>query len=129
DALGMYSREGRKRVATQRTHLGRAAGGPPPAPKPAPPGEKIGLFRPAVYDGAALILYALRQEIGAEAFDRVERRWVGEHRDATAGTGDFVRLASQEAGRDLGPFLEPWLYGKTTPAMPGHPEWGGPKSV
>lgn len=81
-----------------------------------------------VYDGAALILYALRQEIGTQAFDRVERRWVAEHKDGVAGTEDFVRLASQEAGRDLTAFLEPWLYGKTTPAMPGHPEWSG-KSV
>lgn len=101
----------------------------PAAPKPPAAGEKVGLFRPAVYDGAALILYALRQEIGEKAFDRVERRWVAENKDATAGTEDFVRLASEVAGRDLTAFLKPWLYGKTTPAMPGHPEWGGPKSV
>lgn len=129
DGLGKYSLERRMREAYQRSDQWRADGGPPAAPKPAPPGQKIGLFRPAVYDGAALILYALRQEIGAEAFDRVERRWVADHRDSTAGTEEFVRLASQEAGRDLGAFLEPWLYGKTTPAMPGHPEWGTPKSV
>lgn len=129
DGLGKYSLERRMREAYQRSDQWRAAGGPPAAPKPAAPGEKIGLFRPAVYDGAALILYALRQEIGTKAFDRVERRWVGEHRDAIAGTEDFVRLASQEAGRDLGAFLEPWLYGKKTPAMPGHPEWSAPKSV
>ncbi|MFE9562762.1 M1 family metallopeptidase [Streptomyces sp. NPDC006487] len=129
DGLGKYSLERRMREAYQRSDQWRAAGGPPAAPKPAAPGEKIGLFRPAVYDGAALILYALRQEIGAKAFDRVERRWVGENRDGVAGTEDFVRLASQEAGRDLGAFLEPWLYGKKTPAMPGHPEWSAPKSV
>ncbi|WP_327255265.1 M1 family metallopeptidase [Streptomyces sp. NBC_01244] len=129
DGLGTYSLERRMREAYQRSDQWRAAGGPPAAPKPAAPGEKIGLFRPAVYDGAALILYALRQEIGAKAFDRVERRWVGEHRDGVAGTEDFVRLASQEAGRDLGAFLEPWLYGKKTPAMPGHPEWSAAKSV
>ncbi|MFG2996468.1 M1 family metallopeptidase [Streptomyces sp. NPDC048340] len=125
DGLGKYSLERRMREAYQRSDQWRAAGGPPAAPKAAAPGEKIGLFRPVVYDGAALILYALRQEIGAAAFDRVERRWVSEHRDAVAGTEDFVRLASQEAGRDLTAFLQPWLYGKTTPAMPGHPEWGG----
>lgn len=129
DGLGKYSLERRMREAYQRSDQWRSAGGPPAAPKPAAPGEKIGLFRPAVYDGAALILYALRQEIGAEAFDRVERRWVGEHRDSIAGTADFVRLASQEAGRDLEAFLEPWLYGKKTPAMPGHPEWSAAKSV
>ncbi|MFD3698212.1 M1 family metallopeptidase [Streptomyces sp. NPDC058646] len=126
DGLGKYSLERRMREAYQRSDQWRAAGGPPAAPKASAPGEKIGLFRPVVYDGSALILYALRQEIGAEAFDRIERRWVAEHKDGVAGTEDFVRLASQEAGRDLTAFLEPWLYGKTTPAMPGHPEWGGP---
>ncbi|MFK0256098.1 M1 family metallopeptidase [Streptomyces sp. NPDC090445] len=129
DGLGTYSLERRMREAYQRSDQWRAAGGPPAAPKPAAPGEKIGLFRPVVYDGAALILYALRQEIGAAAFDRLERRWVTEHRDSVAGTQDFVRMASDVAGRDLKPFLEPWLYGKTTPAMPGHPEWNGAKSV
>ncbi|WP_079250521.1 M1 family metallopeptidase [Streptomyces amritsarensis] len=126
DGLGKYSLERRMREAYQRSDQWRAAGGPPAAPKAAAPGEKIGLFRPVVYDGAALILYALRQEIGAQAFERIERRWVTQYRDGIAGTADFVRLASQEAGRDLGPFLEPWLYGAKTPPMPGHPEWSAP---
>jgi hypothetical protein len=39
------------------------------------------------------------------------------------GTADFIALASRVAGRDLGPFLRAWLYGTTTPAMPGHPDW------
>ncbi|MCX5193942.1 M1 family metallopeptidase [Streptomyces sp. NBC_00249] len=129
DGLGKYALERRMREAYQRSDQWRAAGGAPAAPKAAAPGEKIGLFRPVVYDGAALILYALRQEIGAEAFDRVERRWVAEHKDSVASTEDFVRLASQEAGRDLGAFLEPWLYGTTTPAMPGHPEWSAPATA
>ncbi|MFD6880172.1 MULTISPECIES: M1 family metallopeptidase [unclassified Streptomyces] len=126
DGLGKYSLERRMREAYQRSDQWRAAGGPPAAPKASGPGEKIGLFRPVVYDGSALILYALRQEIGTAAFDRIQRRWVAEHRDGVAGTADFVRLASQEAGRDLGPFLQPWLYGAKTPPMPGHPEWSGP---
>ncbi|GGT13681.1 MULTISPECIES: M1 family metallopeptidase [Streptomyces] len=129
DHLGKYSLERRMREAYERSDQWRASGGPPAAPKPAAPGQKIGLFRPVVYDGAAVVLYALRQEIGTAAFDRIQRRWVTEHRDGVAGTADFVRLASQEAGRDMEPFLKPWLYGKTTPPMPGHPEWGGAKSV
>ncbi|MEW2341812.1 MULTISPECIES: M1 family metallopeptidase [Streptomyces] len=101
----------------------RASGGPPAAPKPPKAGQKIGIFRANVYDGAALVLYALRQEIGADAFQRVERQWVGTHRDGTATTADFVRLASEVAGRDLSGFLRPWLYGAKTPPMPGHPDW------
>ncbi|MFH9659044.1 M1 family metallopeptidase [Streptomyces sp. NPDC017248] len=101
----------------------REAGGPPARPKPPAPGQKIGIFRPNVYDGAALVLYALRQEIGRPAFERLERIWVDEHQDANATTADFVRLASAVAGRDLGDFLRPWLYGEKTPPMPGHPDW------
>ncbi|WP_424211444.1 M1 family metallopeptidase [Streptomyces sp. BI20] len=115
--------EERMRVAYTRSDRWRAEGGPPAAPRPAAPGQKIGLFRPVVYDGAALILYALRAEVGAAAFDRIERRWVAEHADGVADTADFVRLASAEAGRDLGPFLRPWLYGEKTPPMPGRPQW------
>ncbi|MFF5444312.1 M1 family metallopeptidase [Streptomyces sp. NPDC012888] len=129
DGLGKYSLERRMREAYQRSDQWRAAGGPPAAPKGPEPGKKISLFRPVVYDGSALVLYALRQEIGAPAFERVQRRWVTEYADSVAGTEEFVRLASEEAGRDLTAWLRPWLYGTTTPPMPGHPEWSAPKSV
>ncbi|CAO0825171.1 Aminopeptidase N OS=Streptomyces microflavus OX=1919 GN=Smic_62700 PE=3 SV=1 [Streptomyces microflavus] len=69
------------------------------------------------------MLYALRQEIGAAAFDRLQRAWVRIHRDGTATTADFVRLASGIGGRDLTAFFDGWLYGKKTPPMPGHPDW------
>jgi aminopeptidase N len=101
----------------------RASGGPPAAPRPPQPGQKISIFRPNVYDGAALVLYALRQEIGDTAFQRLERAWVALHRDGTATTADFERLASDIAGRDLSSFFKGWLYGEKTPPMPGHPDW------
>ncbi|WP_411093213.1 M1 family metallopeptidase [Streptomyces sp. 049-1] len=101
----------------------RAKGGPPAAPKPPASGSKTGIFRANVYDGAALVLYALRQEIGRTAFERLESVWVDRHRDANATTADFVRLASEISGRDLGGFFQGWLYGEKTPAMPGHPDW------
>ncbi|MDI3402520.1 M1 family metallopeptidase [Streptomyces cavernicola] len=101
----------------------RAEGGPPAAPKAPEPGKKISLFRPVVYDGSALVLYALRQEIGHAAFERLERAWVERHEDSTATTEDFTRLASSVSGRDLSAFFEAWLYGKKTPPMPGHPDW------
>jgi aminopeptidase N len=101
----------------------RAAGGPPAMPKAPAPGQKISIFRPNVYDGAALVLYALRQEIGRRAFERLERAWVTVHRDGTATTADFERLASEISGRDLSGFFKGWLYGEKTPPMPGHPDW------
>ncbi|MFG2298019.1 M1 family metallopeptidase [Streptomyces sp. NPDC048603] len=125
DHLGKYPLERRMREAYQRSDQWRAAGGPPAAPRLPEPGRKISLFRPVVYDGSALVLYALRQEVGTAVFERIQRRWVSRHADGVAGTADFTALASAEAGRDLTAFLHPWLYGKTTPPMPGHPEWGG----
>ncbi|MEU4213480.1 M1 family metallopeptidase [Streptomyces sp. NPDC026206] len=101
----------------------RADGGPPAAPTPPVPGKKISIFRPVVYDGSALVLYALRQRIGAAAFDRLERAWVQRHRDSTASTADFVALATEVSGQDQSRFLRPWLYGRHTPPMPGHPDW------
>ncbi|MFJ7150967.1 M1 family metallopeptidase [Streptomyces sp. NPDC100445] len=115
--------EDRMKAAYGAADRWREAGGPPARPKPPAPGQKIGIFRPGVYDGAALALYALRQEIGRPAFERLERLWVQEHRDVTATTADFVRLASAVAGRDLRGFLDAWLYGAKTPPMPGHPDW------
>ncbi|MCX4765464.1 M1 family metallopeptidase [Streptomyces sp. NBC_01275] len=115
--------EARMKAAYGASDAWRSAGGPPALPKPPRPGQKIGIFRPNVYDGAALVLYALRQEIGTPVFERLERAWVQDHRDSTASTADFERLAEQFSGRDLDAFFKAWLYGEKTPPMPGHPDW------
>jgi aminopeptidase N len=113
--------EGVMRAEYGQSDLFRRQFGPPAAPKSAR--TLRALFNPNVYVGGALALYALRQEIGPPAFEEVERRWVRDHLDGVASTADYVALASQVAGRDLGPFLHAWLYGLTVPPMPGHPDW------
>ncbi|MFI9248874.1 M1 family metallopeptidase [Streptomyces sp. NPDC053069] len=89
---------------------------------PAEPTQST-LFKVMRYDGSALVLYALREKVGAETFGRIERSWVTAYQGRAAGTRDFIALASQVAGEDLSPFLTPWLYGPHTPPMPGHPDW------
>jgi aminopeptidase N len=96
----------------------RAAYGPV-----ARPASADSLFSFNVYHGGALVLYALREEIGRAAFERLERIWVNRYRGESAGTADFIELASKVARRDLTGFLEEWLYGTTTPPMPNHPDW------
>ncbi|MEU9113425.1 M1 family metallopeptidase [Streptomyces sp. NPDC048483] len=113
----------RMQRAYQQSDGWRSGGGPPASPKPARPGQKISIFRPSIYDGGALVLYALRHKIGPAAFDRLERTWVTRHHDGVAGTADFIALASEIAGQDLTGFFRGWLYSAKTPAMPGHPEW------
>ncbi|MEV6740194.1 M1 family metallopeptidase [Streptomyces sp. NPDC051104] len=123
DETAHQSLEARMKAAYALSDGWRASGGPPAGPKAPKPGQKISIFRPSVYHGAALVLYALRQEIGAGAFERLERVWVALHHDSTATTADFERLASDMAGRDLGAFFSGWLHGEKTPPMPGHPDW------
>ncbi|WP_234345687.1 M1 family metallopeptidase [Streptomyces sp. NRRL F-5755] len=126
----LYAHEHAKRSMDERTRRAysvsdrlRREGGPPGAPKPPTPGNKTGIFRPVMYDGSALVLYALRAKIGHAAFDRLERAWVTRHRDGVAGTADFVALASRISGQNLTGFFHSWLYDTKTPPMPGHPDW------
>jgi aminopeptidase N len=98
----------------------RAEDGPVGRPLSGDPSQ---LFSVQVYWGGALVLYALRQQIGDAAFQRLERAWVSRHRDGVASTQDFIALASEISGQDLTTFLDDWVYGTTTPPMPGHPDW------
>jgi aminopeptidase N len=87
-------------------------------------GDPRALFSPNAYAGGALTLYALRQRIGAPAFDRLERTWVRRYLGRSASTEDFIRLATRVSGQaDVDQLLRSWLYGATTPPMPGHPDW------
>ncbi|UUU25359.1 M1 family metallopeptidase [Streptomyces sp. DSM 40750] len=115
--------EARMKTAYGASDRWRAAGGPPAAPKEPEAGQKIGIFRANVYDGAALFLYALREEIGGPSFALLQRAWVAFHRDGVASTADFQELASLITGRDLDGFFHAWLYEVKTPPMPGHPDW------
>ncbi|WP_432846170.1 M1 family metallopeptidase [Amycolatopsis sp. CA-161197] len=73
--------------------------------------------------GGKLTLYALRSLVGPATFDRIERTFFDEFQGRPAATQDYVAVAERVSGRDLGAFFHDWLYGSTTPAMPGHPDW------
>jgi aminopeptidase N len=96
----------------------RASNGPVALPR-----NRSQQFSNNVYFGGALVLYALRQKVGPAAFDRLERGWAQQERGTSRSTDDFIAFASRSTGRDLTGFLRAWLYGTTTPPMPGHPDW------
>ena len=99
----------------------RRKSGPVALPKS---GDVLKLSSFQVYNGGALVLFALRQKIGAAAFEQVERAWVQRYRDGVASTDDFIALAAEISGdQSVTPFLRDWLYGAKTPPMPGHPDW------
>ena len=74
-----------------------------------------GAFWGPFYD---LGLYNLVYLTAAAACVRAARRGRDER-----GAWLAMALASLVAHQDLRPFLTSWLYGTTTPPMPGHPDW------
>ncbi len=87
----------------------------------APPGDpgRAAMFDASVYQRGALTLHALRRTIGDDAFFRLARTWVARHSGSAASTAQFVALASEVAGRDLGEFFRAWLTDPATPPLPG----------
>jgi aminopeptidase N len=74
------------------------------------PGSPKHLFGPSVYVRGAMALQALRSEIGTKPMLRVLRTWAIGHRYGSGTIREFIALAGEISGRDLGPFFQRWLY-------------------
>jgi aminopeptidase N len=85
-----------------------------------PPGEPTpdDLFNEGVYCRGALTLHALRLEVGDEAFFEILATYFARYKDSSVRTDDFIAVAGEVSGQDLGAFFEAWLYGETLPAIP-----------
>ena len=73
------------------------------------------LFGFETYDGGAVIVHALRLELGDEVFFPLLQRWLADNAGTSQSTGAFVALAEEESGRDLATFFEDWLYATDLP--------------
>ena len=82
------------------------------------------LFNLQRYHGGALVLYALRQKIGGRGL-RAPRARVGDPLPRRRWRRRMISSRSRPRSpyRDLRGFLRAWVYGTTTPPMPGHPDW------
>ncbi len=67
--------------------------------------------RNLLYGRGPLMLDALREEIGDDAFFDLTRRFVDENRHRHIDTGMFIELASEVAGRDLRAWFDRELFG------------------
>ena len=72
-----------------------------------------------IYEGGAVVLHALRQTIGDDAFFDLLTRWVHDHRGGSATTQDFEDLAAEVSGTDLSTFFPAWLDQAPMPKLPG----------
>jgi aminopeptidase N len=94
------------------------AAGPHPLPgDPGPSGEQM--FHDSVYLRGGLTLHALRVEVGDDATWEILRAWAARFAYGNATTADFLSLAQQLSGRDLGSFFRAWLFEPALPPLPG----------
>lgn len=79
------------------------------------PGKPAHLFGASVYVRGAMTLQALREKIGTKPMLRTLRRWAAIHRHGSGDTGEFIALAEEVSGRNLGPFFDHWLFERGKP--------------
>ena len=86
----------RVRAAYKQSDAWREKFGPPARLHPARPGTRSSSSARASTTARAVVLYALREKIGADAFARLQRAWVAQYRDGNASTADFIALANRD---------------------------------
>ena len=69
------------------------------------------------YYKGSWVLRMLEQVMGREAFDRGMRAYMGIPAGQPASVHEFTGTMSAAAGRDLAPFLRPWLEETTIPVL------------
>ncbi len=81
------------------------------------PGKKNMFDWEAIYLRGAMTVHALRTEIGDETFFGLLKEWAARNKHETATTKDFIALAEELSGKDLGPLFKKWLYVAKKPAL------------
>lgn len=76
------------------------------------------LFGMQVYHRGALTLHAMRLQVGDDAFFRILRTYADRYAGRNASTEDFIAIAEEISGQDLGDFFNRWLYQTDLPDIP-----------
>ena len=84
-----------------------------------PPGSPLvsDLFNNGVYVRGALTLHALRLAVGDDAFFAILRTYYNRYAYGNASTADFIAVAQEVSGMDLGDLFDQWLYAPTLPDL------------
>jgi aminopeptidase N len=84
-------------------------------PAPAALHHPSQLFHTPVYDRGAMTLQALREKVGDPTFFEILRSWYSDNKYGNVSTEDFIALAEQKSGLNLGNFFQTWLYEEGRP--------------
>jgi aminopeptidase N len=80
------------------------------------------MFGSSVYVRGPLAVHALRKDVGDEVFLRTLRTWCEKFANRNASIPEFLDHASEIAGRDVRPLLNPWLYDEQIPRWADYEE-------
>ena len=67
------------------------------------------MFGVATYERGALVVHALRSELGDDGFRAFLTEYLARFGGKSASTDDLIKVASEVADADLEPFFRPWL--------------------
>jgi len=88
------------------------------------PDSKIGqpppdeLYDWESYDGGAMVIHALRLQVGDEVFFDILRTYLERYRYGNAGTEEFIAVAEEVSGQELSAFFDSWLMQPELPDFP-----------
>lgn len=87
---------------------------------PNPPGNpsRTNLYTDTIYNRSAMTFHALRLLVGDEVFFQILRTYTERYKYGNAGTADFIALAEEVSGEELGEFFDGWLYAAPIPDIP-----------
>ena len=60
----------------------------------------------------------MRLEVGDEAFFKILKTYFERYKNGNATTEDFVSVAEEVSGKELGEFFNNWLYSGILPPIP-----------
>jgi aminopeptidase N len=65
-----------------------------------------------------MTFHALRLRVGDETFFQILRTYTERFRYGNASTSDFIAVAEEVSGQELGEFFDAWLYDAQIPPIP-----------
>jgi aminopeptidase N len=81
-----------------------------------------GLYDWESYVGGALVIHALRLQVGDEAFFKILRTYLERYRYGNAGTEEFIAVAEEVSDQELSAFFDSWLMQTKLPDWPTPPK-------
>ncbi len=85
--------------------------------------QSIDLFDGHLYGKGALVLHALRGELGDDLFRKAMRHYVRSRAGTVVDTHDLIDAIREATGRDLEWFFDQWVFGKGYPELTVKYDW------